>query len=86
MQVGWPVYPPLASRHQCASHLQLSTQGAECPINGDCRKKAIVYKANISKNNNDPPKSYYECCETEFNPFALQGFFAGYFRCPVHHM
>ena len=39
---------------------------AECPLNGDCRKKAIVYKASISTDSNDPPKSYYGCCETEF--------------------
>ena len=38
----------------------------ECPLNGDCRKKAIVYKASISTDSNDPPKSYYGCCETEF--------------------
>ena len=36
------------------------------PLNGDCRKKAIVYKASISTDSNDPPKSYYGCCETEF--------------------
>ena len=39
---------------------------AECPLNGDCRKKAIVYKASISTDSNDPPKSYYGCCKTEF--------------------
>ena len=39
---------------------------AECPLNGDCRKNAIVYKASISTDSNDPPKSYYGCCETEF--------------------
>ena len=39
---------------------------AECPLNGNCRKKAIVYKASISTDSNDSPKSYYECCETEF--------------------
>ena len=39
---------------------------AECPLNGDCRRKAIVYKASISTDSNDPPKSYYGCCETEF--------------------
>ena len=39
---------------------------AECPLNGDCRKKAIVYKASISTDSNDPPKSYYGCCETKF--------------------
>ena len=39
---------------------------AECPLNGNCRKKAIVYKASISTDSNDPPKSYYKCCETEF--------------------
>ena len=38
----------------------------ECPLNGDCRKKAIVYKASISTDSNDPPKSYYGCCKTEF--------------------
>ena len=42
---------------------------AECPLNGDCRKKAIVYKASISTDSNDPPKSYYGCCETEFKSF-----------------
>ena len=41
---------------------------AECPLNGDFRKKAIVYKANISTDSNEPPKSYYKCCETEFKP------------------
>ena len=39
---------------------------AECPLNGDCRRKAIVYKASLSTDSNDPPKSYYGCCETEF--------------------
>ena len=39
---------------------------AECPLNGDCRRKAIVYKASISTDSNDPPKSYYGYCETEF--------------------
>ena len=39
---------------------------AECPLNGDCRKKSIVYKASISTDSNDPPKSYYGCCKTEF--------------------
>ena len=38
----------------------------EFPLNGNCRKKAIVYKASISTDSNDPPKSYYGCCETEF--------------------
>ena len=35
---------------------------AECPLNGNCCKRAIVYKASISTDSNDPPK----CCETEF--------------------
>ena len=39
---------------------------AECPLNGNCRKKAIIYKARISTDGNDPPKFYYGCCETEF--------------------
>ena len=39
---------------------------AECPLNGDCHKKAIIYKASISTDSNDPLKSYYGCCETEF--------------------
>ena len=39
---------------------------AECPLNGNCRKKVIVYKASISTDSNDPAKSYYGCCETEF--------------------
>ena len=39
---------------------------AECPLNGDCRKKAIVYNVSISTDSNDPSKSYYGCCETEF--------------------
>ena len=39
---------------------------AECPLNGNCCKKAIVYKASISTGSNDPPKSYYGCCEMEF--------------------
>ena len=38
----------------------------ECSLNGDCHKKAIVYKASISTDSNNPPKSYYECCKTEF--------------------
>ena len=37
-----------------------------CPLNGDCHKKAIVYKASISTDSNDPPKSYYGCCKTKF--------------------
>ena len=39
---------------------------AECPLNGDCCKKTIVYKASISTDSNDPSKSYHVCCETEF--------------------
>ena len=39
---------------------------AKFPLNDDCRKKVIVYKASISTDSNDPPKSYYGCCETEF--------------------
>ena len=52
-------------KHQCASSLQLRRK-AECPLNGDCRKKAIVYKASIPTVSNDPPKSYYGCCQTKF--------------------
>ena len=38
----------------------------ECPLNGNCRKKVIIYKASISTDDNDPSKCYYGCCETEF--------------------
>ena len=48
-------HPPCNCRHK-----------AECFLNGDCRKKAVVYKASISTDSNDPPKSYYGCCKTEF--------------------
>ena len=39
---------------------------AECPLNGNCCKKAILYKASISTDSNNPPKSYYGCCKTKF--------------------
>ena len=38
----------------------------ECPLHGNCRKKAIIYKASISTDGNDLFKSYYDCCEAEF--------------------
>ena len=58
--------PILASKNT-NEHLPCNCRRkAECPLNGDCRKKAIVYKASISTDSNDPPKSYYGCCETEF--------------------
>ena len=49
------VHPPCNCRHK-----------AECPLNGDCRKKAIVYKASILTDSSNPPKSDYGCYETEF--------------------
>ena len=49
------VHPPCNCRHK-----------AECPLNINCCKKAIVCKASISTNSNNLPKSYYGCCKTEF--------------------
>ena len=37
-----------------------------CSLNGNCREKAIIYKASISTDGNDPPKFYYGCCKPEF--------------------
>ena len=39
---------------------------AECILNGNCRKKAIINKESISTDDNDSPKCNYDCCETEF--------------------
>ena len=55
----------LASKNTNVHPLCNCRRKAECPLNRDCRKKAIVYKASISTDSNDPPKSYYGCCETE---------------------
>ena len=51
-----PAYPPYNCRRK-----------AECPRNGNCRKKAIIYIISISTDGNDPPNCYNDCCETEFN-------------------
>ena len=51
------VHPPCKCRRQ-----------AECPLNGDCRKKAIVYKASISTDSNDPPKSTKDAAKRNLNP------------------
>ena len=33
----------------------------ECPLNGKCRKKGIIYKASISSDDNDAPQDYNGC-------------------------
>ena len=38
---------------------------SDCPLNGMCRKKSIVYKASISAPGN-PTQQYFGCCETDF--------------------
>ena len=38
---------------------------SECPLNGKCRTKSIVYKASIAATNL-PAKHYFGLCETEF--------------------
>ena len=57
------VHPPCNCQHK-----------AECPLNGDCCKKAIIYKASISTDSIDSPKSYYGCCETEFKSLEVKDF------------
>ena len=37
----------------------------DCPLNGKCRAKSIIYKASISAPNS-PTQDYFGCCETEF--------------------
>ena len=37
----------------------------DCPLNGKCRTKSIIYKASISAPNS-PTQHYFGCCETEF--------------------
>ena len=37
----------------------------DCPLNGKCRTKSIIYKASIS-GPNSPTQHYFGCCETEF--------------------
>ena len=37
----------------------------ECPLNGKCRTKSIVYKASITAPN-IPTRHYFGLCETEF--------------------
>ena len=37
----------------------------DCPLNGKCRTKSIIYKASISVPNS-PTQHYFGCCETEF--------------------
>ena len=41
----------------------------DCPLNGKCRTKSIIYKASISVSNS-PTKHYFGCCETEFKTKA----------------
>ena len=36
-----------------------------CPLNGKCRAKSIIYKGSISAPNS-PTQHYFGCCETEF--------------------
>ena len=38
---------------------------ADCPLQGKCRIKSIVYKATVTTTC-DPPQHYIGCCETEF--------------------
>ena len=38
---------------------------SECPLNGKCRIKSIVYKASITASN-IPTRHYFGLCETEF--------------------
>ena len=37
----------------------------DCPLNGKCRTKSIIYKASVSAPNS-PTQHYFGCCETEF--------------------
>ena len=37
----------------------------ECPLQGKCRTKSIIYKATVTTTC-DPPQHYIGCCETEF--------------------
>ena len=37
----------------------------DCPLNGKCQTKSIIYKASISAPNS-PTQHYFGCCETEF--------------------
>ena len=37
----------------------------DCPLNGKCRTKSIIYKASVSTPNS-PTQHYFGCCETEF--------------------
>ena len=39
---------------------------AESPLNDECFKQAIIYKASISTDGNNALKYYYGCCEMEF--------------------
>ena len=41
---------------------------AECPLNGDCCKKVIVYKASISTDSNDPPNCTMDAAKRNLNP------------------
>ena len=49
------VHPPYNYQHK-----------VECSLNDNCHKRAIIYKASISIDGNDPFKCYYGCCKTEF--------------------
>ena len=37
----------------------------DCPLNGKCRTKSIIYKASISAPNS-PTQHHFGCCKTEF--------------------
>ena len=37
----------------------------DCPLEGKCRTKCVIYKASICTPN-DKTMSYYGCCETDF--------------------
>ena len=43
----------------CSCH-----NSANCPLNGECRKKAVIYKASITSDGSS--KHYIGCTETEF--------------------
>ena len=37
-----------------------------CPLNGKCRAKSIVYQATVTRSNDNTKETYVGLCETEF--------------------